>query len=134
MKASSVFNEKVIKDICKASGSPSLAKEASFFGCQHFRTPPPKFWCEIFDESAFYVAGVGREHLRLYGIAVKKELQGKGIGRAMFTRLAGRARAAGLKKITFRTNMYEDAQHFYSHLGAKVVGLKDNDIEMIYEL
>lgn len=37
---------------------------------------------------------------------------------------------AGVDTLTFRTSMYEDAQHFWLKQGAKIMDVKGDDYEM----
>lgn len=39
-------------------------------------------------------------------------------------------KANGIYKLTFRTPMDESAQHFWLHVGAQIVDVKDNDYVM----
>lgn len=123
------YNKEIVKDICKASDSEITRKTYGFIECMNYRCGD-KAMCEIFDNKGFYFATRAKNHIRLIEIAVRTEYQGQGLGRKVLNRLLTRAKALGITKITLRTPINEKAAEFWLHIGAKIVGLKDNDYEM----
>ena len=92
--------------------------------------PEDKILCERYREQGFYFVTVGKKHGRLIEIAVHRDHKGKGLGKKLLYRLLTNLKRRGISKLTFRTPIDEDAQGFWIHNGAKIVGLKDNDYEM----
>lgn len=123
------YDGKVIKNICYNCNSEVSRKSYAFFRTMMFRSPKT-FWAEVYDGRAFYVANRCKDHVRLVEIAVHKDSQGRGIGKKVLFRLLSRMKQAGLYKLTFRTPIVEEAQNFWTHIGARIVGLKDDDYEM----
>lgn len=125
------YDENLIKEISRNCGSKSILEGFAYYrSMRHFH--PETFWYDFHERKGYCVAYKGKKHARLIGIAVRSDCQGQGIGRRLFLRLISRAKQAGLSKVTFRTSIFEEAQHFYAKMGCNVVGLKDNDFEMEY--
>ncbi len=123
------YKPKEVRDIIRASGSPSLLAEEPYLRRAKFYGKD-KFICEMIENKAFYAGTVAKTHFRLVGIAVSKEAQGRGYGTVMMKRIIAICRKRGLKTITLRTNRNETAANFYKKFGGKVVGVKENDYEM----
>ena len=126
-----VYNDKTAKEICYGCGSDISKKTYAYFhAAQHYFYSADKVMSEIYDGKALYFATRAKNHIRLIEIAVRTEYQGQGIGRKVLNRLLTRAKALGTTKITLRTPINEKAAEFWLHMGAKIIGLKDNDYEM----
>ena len=124
------YDEKVAKEICSDCGSPTSKTAYNYFRTAlHYS--PEKVWSEVYDGKALYFATRAKNHVRLIEIAVRHQYQVKGIGKKVLFRLLSRMKAAGLYKLTFRTPIAEEAQNFWLHMGARIVGLNGNDYEMV---
>lgn len=124
-----VFNDKAAKEICYGCGSDISKQTYAYFRTALFYNAD-KVMSEIYDGKALYFATRAKNHIRLIEIAVLSEYQGGGIGRIVLSRLLTRAKALGITRITLRTPINEKAAEFWLHIGAKIIGLKDNDYEM----
>ncbi len=123
------YNDTAVRDICYNCGSPVAKQSYNYFRRLDYVTGG-KVWSKGDTPVAFYYANRCRNHVRLIEIAVRKEWQGKGIGKLVLFSLLSRMKANGLYKLTFRTPIAEDAQNFWLHIGAKIVDVKGNDYEM----
>lgn len=123
------FDIKTIKEIAKASGSPTLARETGYLERAKFYAGR-KFRCEIGGDICFFAGTIGKKHFRLIEIAVRKEEHGKGYGRRMMWRIISICRKNGLRKITLRTNRNENSINFYKKFGGKIIGIEGNDYEI----
>ncbi len=127
------YNDTAVRDICYNCGSPVAKQSYNYFRRLDYVTGG-KVWSKVWSKGdtpvAFYYANRCRNHVRLIEIAVRKEWQGKGIGKLVLFSLLSRMKANGLYKLTFRTPIAEDAQNFWLHIGAKIVDVKGNDYEM----
>ncbi len=127
------YNDTAVRDICYNCGSPVAKQSYNYFRRLDYVTGG-KVWSKVWSKGdtpvAFYYANRCRNHVRLIEIAVRKEWQGKGIGKLVLFHLLSRMKANGLYKLTFRTPIAEDAQNFWLHIGAKIVDVKGNDYEM----
>lgn len=124
------FNEQVIKDVCRNCDSPVSKKSLSYILYMKRFVPAEKVICECYGDRGFFFAIKGKNHARLIEIAVRNEYKGNGIGKELLRRLLQRMISKGVRKLTFRTPIDEPAQDFWIHMGAKFVGLKENDYEM----
>ena len=123
------FDIKAIKEIAKASGSPTLPQETGYLERAKFYAGR-KFRCEMYGDICFYAGTIGKKHFRLIEIAVRQEEQGKGYGRRMMKRLIFMCRKNGIEKITLRANRSESAVDFYKRFGGRITGIKGDDYEM----
>lgn len=124
-----VTNDTTAKEICYGCGSDISKKTYAYFRtAQHYNAD--KVMSEMYGNKALYFATRAKNHIRLIEIAVRTEYQGQGLGRKVLNRLLTRAKALGITKITLRTPINEKAAEFWLHIGAKIVGVKDNDYEM----
>lgn len=88
------------------------------------------FFCDIFDDVAFFAAIKTNRHVRLITVAVLSEHQRKGYGRKILFYEMKKAIQAGLREITFRTGIDSEAEKFWRKMGAKITGRKESDWEM----
>jgi GNAT superfamily N-acetyltransferase len=127
------YNDKAVKDICYNCGSPVAKQSYNYFRRMHYVTQG-KVWSKVWSKGetpvAFYYASKCRDHVRLIEIAVRKEYQKQGLGRVVLYELLKQMKAEGLYKLTFRTPIAEDAQNFWTHVGARIVDVKGSDYEM----
>ncbi len=127
------YNDRAVKDICYNCGSPVAKRSYNYFRRMHFVTGG-KVWSKVWSKGetpvAFYYASRCRDHVRLIEIAVRKEYQGRGLGREVLLDLLSAMKRAGLYKLTFRTSALEEAQNFWLHIGARIVDVKGEDYEM----
>lgn len=124
------YNDEDAKQICFNCGSPVSKTAYNYFRTALYYSRE-KVWSEILDDRALYFATRSRDHVRLIEIAVREEYQGQGVGKEVLFRLLSRVKAAGLSKLTFRTPIVEEAANFWLHIGARIVGLKGDDYEMV---
>lgn len=136
MQQSDYFDQWV-KEICKDCGSPTAKNSYSFFNRMIYVTKGnvwEKVWSKVWSDNGepvgFYFATRCRDHVRLIEIAVRTKYKKKGIGKGLLLSLLQRMKEQNLNKLTFRTPIYEEAINFWLHMGAKIVGLKNNDYEM----
>lgn len=125
----SAYNDKIVKDICFSSGSKVTKRTYSFLRRITFFSKE-KVLSEVFEDKSFYFALLDKNHCRLIELAVKEEHQNKGLGKTTLNRLLLKMKQNGIKKMTFRTPIDEKAIDFWLHIGAKIIGLKDNDYYM----
>ncbi len=123
------YEEKAVKEICWNCGSPEAKKSFNYFRRIHYLTQG-KVWSKEDTPVAFYYAMRCHEHCRLIEIAVRKEFQGRGIGRTILFALLLQMKTANLRRLTFRTPMSENAKFFWMHMGARILDVKQNDFEM----
>lgn len=137
MWSESDYQDGAVKDICYNCGSKTAKKSYSFFKRMEYLTGGKsleKVMCSVWYldgvPAAFFYANKSRNHVRLIEIAVKKDLQGKGIGRKILFRLLSRMKQLGMDTLTFRTPTNEPAQFFWLKMGARIIGMKGDDYEM----
>lgn len=137
MWSESDYQDGAVKDICYNCGSKTAKKSYSFFKRMEYLTGGKaleKVLCNVWYldgiPAAFFYANKGRSHVRLIEIAVKKDIQGKGIGRKILFRLLSRMKGLGMDTLTFRTPINEPAQFFWLKMGARIMGVKGDDYEM----
>ena len=123
------YDEKLFKEIAQQSGAPSLVKDAVYIRTERFYYKSGFVSFAIGDQ-AFFAGVVGKEYFRLFIIAVRKQSQGKGYGKAMMHRIIQLCKKRGLHKITLRTNRNENAVSFYKRYGGRIIGIKGDDYEM----
>ena len=127
------YDDAAVKEICYDCGSPVAKRSYNYFRRIAFVSGGKvwsKVWSKDGDPVAFYYATRCRDHVRLIEIAVRSSFQRQGFGRYILADLLMRMRAEGLHKLTFRTPMDEDAQHFWQHVGARIMDVKGTDYEM----
>lgn len=124
------YDKAIVRDVCYNCDSPVSKRSASYIDFQYHRIPKEKIMTECYGQAAFYFATVGTGHGRLIEIAVRREYKGRGMGRKVLMRLLSRLKAKGIYRLTFRTPIAEPAQDFWVHMGARIVGLKDDDYVM----
>lgn len=137
MWSESNYQDRAVKDICYNCGSKTAKKSYSFFKRMEYLTGGKaleKVLCSVWYldgvPAAFFYANKSRSHVRLIEIAVKKDLQGKGIGRKILFRLLSLMKEHGMDTLTFRTPINEQAQFFWLKMGARITGMKGDDYEM----
>lgn len=127
------YNDAAVRDICYNCGSPVAKQSYNYFRRLDYVTGG-KVWSKVWSKGdtpvAFYYASRCRDHVRLIEIAVRKDFQGAGMGRAVLYDLLARMKQNELYKLTLRTPMSENAQGFWLHLGARIVDVKGADYEM----
>lgn len=127
------YEDKAVKEICYDCGSPTAKKSYNYFRRMHYVTGG-KVWSKVWSKDeepvTFYYASKCRDHVRLIEIAVRKEYQGRGIGKKVLYGLLLRMKQSGLSKLTFRTPINEKAHKFWLHMGARVMDVKGEDYEM----
>lgn len=127
------YDEAAVKAICGDCGSPVAKQSYNYFRRIAYVTGG-KVWSKVWSKDgepvAFYYASRSRDHVRLIEIAVRSSHQGQGLGRMVLFDLLAAMKEAGLYKLTFRTPMNEPAQHFWTHMGARIVDVKQGDYEM----
>ena len=124
------YDKQVIHDVCHNCDSPVSKKSSSYIEYMHHCLPEDKVFCECYGDRGFFFATKAKGHARLIEIAMSTKYKGQGLGKRLLYRLLSRMKAEGLYKLTFRTPIDEPAQDFWVHMGARIVGLKDNDYEM----
>lgn len=124
------YDKEIVKDVCYNCDSPISKQSFSYIEMMHYRLPKEKIYFERWDSAGFFFATKSKNHARLIEIAVHKEYKGKGIGKMLLFRLLSRCKNDGINRLTFRTPIQEDAIGFWTHIGATVVGLKEEDYEM----
>lgn len=137
MWTESNYQDRAVKEICYNCGSKTAKKSYSFFKRMEYLTGGKsleKVLCSVWYldgvPAAFFYANKSRSHVRLIEIAVKKDLQGKGIGRKILFRLLSLMKEHGIDTLTFRTPINEQAQFFWLKMGARITGMKGDDYEM----
>lgn len=127
------YDDAMVKDICYNCGSKTAKQSYNYFRRMDYVTGG-KVWSKVWSKEntpiAFYYASRSRDHIRLVEIAVREDYQMQGYGRFVVNDLLARMKKEGIHRLTFRTPVNEDAQGFWLHLGAKIVGAKGNDYEM----
>ena len=124
------YDKGVFKDVCYNCDSPISKQSCSYIELMQHRLPKEKVLCERWDSSGFFFATKSKNHARLIEIAVHKDFKGKGLGKKLLYRLLTRCKMEGIFKLTFRTPIHEKAIGFWLHIGATIVGLKEDDYEM----
>jgi len=124
------YDKQVIKDVCCNCDSSVSKKSYSYIDYMQHCLHADKVLCECYGDRGFFFATKAKAHARLIEIAVRNEYKGQGLGKQLLFRLLQRMKKEGLYKLTFRTPIDESAQDFWLHIGAKIVGLKDNDYVM----
>ena len=123
------YDDSAVKDICYNCGSAVAKQSYNYFRRMHYVTGG-KVWSKDDIPIAFYYASRCRDHVRLIEIAVRTEYQGQGLGKKALLALLSEMKGAGITRLTFRTPSGEDAQHFWLHVGARIVDVKGEDYEM----
>ena len=137
MWTESNYQDRAVKDICYNCGSKTAKKSYSFLKRMEYLTGGKSLeevLCSVWYldgvPAAFFYANKSRSHVRLIEIAVKKDLQGKGIGRKILFRLLSLMKEHRMDTLTFRTPINEQAQFFWLKMGARITGMKGDDYEM----
>ena len=129
MKIVQKYDRAIIAEIAKGCGSKNVKSTYSYLDVANYRSGG-KFFCEIFDDCAFYAGNIGKKHFRLVETAVKQDAHGKGYGTMMIIRMKQLCKKNGLEKITLRTAKDETAVHFFRKCGGVITGEKGTDFEM----
>lgn len=80
----------------------------------------------------FLGAGLSRPHLHLWEIAVRRQLQRRGIGRALLLEAIGIARRLSLKSVTLTTlRNVKWSVPFYRQLGFHVMTSRELDARLV---
>ena len=118
----------LIHDILYGCGDNSMRD----LGCIQFmqHCAKEKFFCDIFDDVAFFAGVKTNHHVRLIAIAVLLEHQRKGYGSKILFYEMRKAIANGLRLITFKTKIGAAAEKFWRKMGAQITGRKDLEWEM----
>lgn len=123
---------RLLEDICRKSGSPSVAKERTYTSRAIYLTKdkPDNLWCYIYNDCAFYMCTRCSKHIRLIFTVVREDMHRKGLGKLINNHMLRKMKQAGIDTVTFRTNQNEDALKFWLAQGATIVGVNGNDFEM----
>lgn len=126
----------VCKDIIDNCGAPSLKKDFSYMDRMLRMSPSGKMIFKTYaNDTAFVVAYIGRAHLRIFGLAVKRNAQRRGIGKMILRDVFAFAKSRGLQRVTLRANIAERADVYYETQFAFIRdGRKGNDYEMHKEI
>lgn len=127
------FDLDLIKRVSMGCGSEALKGASGYLSFIRYHSAE-KFWGFSVDETAFLYGTFARKHFRLMEIAVEKESQGRGYGNFMLSVLFEECIKRGIYIVTLRTSQREEAYKWYQRLGAKIVGVKDRDYEMRFEI
>jgi GNAT superfamily N-acetyltransferase len=119
-----------LKVICRKTGSARLKQTFEYLRFLFYRSEPNKIISEFIPETAYYVATICKNHIRLVDIGVTQENQKKGIGKYLLNRVIMIASKLGKSKVTLRTSQYETSYIFYQKFGFQIVGAKGEDLEM----
>lgn len=127
------YIDSAVKVICYSCGSPTARQSYNYFRRIAY-VAKDKVWSKVWSKDntpmAFYYATKCRDHVRLIEIAVHKDYQRQGLGRKLLYRLLSEMRDNGFRRLTFRTPQNEDAQYFWSKMGARIIDIKGGDYEM----
>ncbi len=126
-------DKQVIKDICDACGSANVRAGFSYLHRMVWQTPPERIVIELVDDAAVFVYYEAAKHFRCVVLAVRKDSQRRGIGRALVERWKQKARNTG-KALSLRTSAHDPALLFWLRNGFTVTGTKGEDIEMRFEV
>lgn len=124
------WDEDACKQIAKESGVAQTIKDVSFarFLFHHQK----KGYVLMKRGEFFLLGGIKSDALRIIGIAVIKEMQGKGIGRKLLNRAKYDAKRLGLKKIETRSISGKD---FYLKNGFEIIDCYSNgDLKFEFRL
>ena len=124
------WDEGACKQIAKESGVAQTIKDVSF---ARFLFHHSKKSYILMKRGEFFLLGnIKRDALRIIGIAVIKELQGKGIGRKLLNRAKYDAMRLGLKKLETRSTSGKD---FYLKNGFEIIDIYNNgDLKFEFKL
>ena len=125
--------EPIIKEICYGCGAPSLKRDFVFF--RKIMWSAGDCFTFVYGQTHFVLGVVGKDHLRIYGLAVKEAAHRRGYGRKMMNDVLRYARSLRKHRITLRANIAEKADVYYATQFGFVRDLiKDTDYEMHKEL
>jgi ribosomal protein S18 acetylase RimI-like enzyme len=68
------------------------------------------------------------EEVKLHKIYVLPAMQGRGVGKALISEIAGRMALSGRHILLLNVNRYNRAVSFYEKIGFKIIGEEDNAI------
>ena len=122
-------DEKLIHDICYGCGDNHIKNCRGYLQTINYFAKQ-QYFCDIFDEVAFFAAVKNKKHIRLIAVAVLEEHQRKGYGRRILFYEMQKAIRFGLREITFRTSIDGTAINFWTKLGARITGRSGQDWEM----
>ena len=120
---------RILHEICFSCGSRIVKKSYKYLRFAN-NISNAKFFCDIADEDAFFAAILNKTHVRLFDIAVRTKAQKKGLGQTLLQYEITKFRSWGIREMTFRTPMNENAITWWRLLGAVTVGRKNEDWEM----
>ena len=123
---------RLLEDICRKSGSPSVAKERAYIRRAIYLTKdkPDNLWCYIYNDCAFYMCTRCSKHIRGILTVVREDMHRKGLGKLINNHRLRKMKQTGVDTFKFRTNQNEDALKFWLAQGATIVGVNGNDFEM----
>lgn len=127
------FDTDLVKKISKTCGSKALKGADGYLSFLKYHSGE-KFWGFSVDGVAFLYGTFAKKHFRLAEIAVEEGSQKKGYGSFMLSALFFECIKRGVYAVTLRTSQQEKAYLWYQNLGAKIVGVKDDDYEMRFDL
>lgn len=123
------YNEKELKRIARLSGSKQAEKDAHIVGYLGYKEPQ-KMYCEYIGGVAFIDGMIGKNLLRIYGIAVAESHKRRGIATYLLQRALLFAKEQGLKKVTTITIA---GLSFYLKNNFRVVGMNSKN-EFLMEI
>ena len=123
-------DRQILCDICYGCGSMSIKKSFSYIRTIQLYGGK-SFFCDIFGEDIAFFAGYkGREHIRVFDLAIMLSEQRKGIGTQIMLYEIFKAKKQNIRKMTLRTAINEQGQKFWMSLGGKIIGRSGDDWEM----
>lgn len=121
MKVYHNFDEKSLLEVAKATGVKQCIADVSYARRKIYLNA--KMYI-LRNEFCFFLAEWQKEKMRIIGMAVSKEMQGKRIGSVLLDKAIHDARRWGAKAITTRSL---SGVQFYAKKGFDIVGMKDGD-------
>lgn len=131
MKIIPGFEERIYKEIAKATGNKQIVKDVAYIRVVQYRNAR-RIYAERLDDVAFFVGYSNSDHFRLVGIGVRQEWGGRHYGKFMLMRAIEYAKRQGFTQIKTRTLSGVD---FYQKCGnAKIVGMAGDDYLMVMDI
>lgn len=112
---------KLIHYICHNCNSKVLKRTYGYLQRILFFSPTT-FFCDFFDETAFFAGTKAKTHAHCIAIAVAEEYQRQGLGRQIVYYEMDELRYIGLDTLTLRSNKAENGLFFWLKMGAKILG------------